>query len=241
MGVNDRAQLAAAEAAMQHRLRQAAMLGGATLVAPETVFLSHDTKLGRDVVVEPNVVFGQDVVVEDGAMIRAFSHIEGAYIRSGAIIGPFARLRPGTDIGEGAHIGNFVEVKKSRIGRKAKANHLAYLGDASVGDGTNIGAGSITCNYDGFDKHRTEIGANAFIGTNSSLVAPVEIGEGAYIASGSVITEDVPKDALALGRARQVVKAGWAKKLRAEKSLGAEKGLGAEPSFRAKKRGKRTD
>ncbi|SEE10717.1 bifunctional UDP-N-acetylglucosamine pyrophosphorylase / Glucosamine-1-phosphate N-acetyltransferase [Rhizobiales bacterium GAS191] len=215
MGVNDRLQLAVAEAAMQRRLRETAMLEGATLVAPETVFLSHDTRLGRDVLVEPHVVFGPGVVVDEGVRIRAFSHLEGAHIRSAARVGPFARLRPGADIGEEAHIGNFVEVKKTRIGRGAKANHLAYLGDASVGAGANIGAGAITCNYDGFDKHETRIGAGAFIGTNSALVAPLRIGEGAYIATGSVITEDVPKDALALGRARQVVKPGWAKNRRA--------------------------
>ena len=173
---------------MQERLREAAMRGGATLIAPETVFLAHDTKLGRDVVIEPHVVFGEGVRVEEGALIRAFSHLEGAHVASGAIIGPFARLRPGARIGEEAHIGNFVEVKNARIGSRAKANHLAYLGDASVGSGPNIGAGAITCNYDGFEKHRTEIGAQAFIGTNSSLVAPVRIGKGAYVASGSVIT-----------------------------------------------------
>ena len=217
MGVNDRVQLAAAEAAMQRQLRKKAMRAGATLIAPETVFLSHDTKLGQDVVVEPNVVFGREVTVEGGALIRAFSYLEGAVVRAGAIIGPFARLRPGADIGEDAHIGNFVEVKKARIGRGAKANHLAYIGDASVGAATNIGAGTITCNYDGIDKHHTEIGANAFIGTNSSLVAPVTIGEGAYVGSGSVITEDVPPDALALGRGRQAVKLGWAKSFRAKK------------------------
>jgi bifunctional UDP-N-acetylglucosamine pyrophosphorylase/glucosamine-1-phosphate N-acetyltransferase len=217
MGVNDRIQLSAAEAAMQRRLRDRAMREGATLVAPETVFLSHDTKLGRDVVVEPNVIFGRGVLVEDGAHIRAFSHLDSAKVRKNAIIGPFARLRPGADIGEDAHIGNFVEVKNTTIGKGAKANHLAYLGDASVGPKSNIGAGSITCNYDGYDKHHTEIGANAFIGTNSSLVAPVKIGEGAYVGSGSVITEDVPDDALALGRGRQAVKPGWAKNFRAEK------------------------
>jgi bifunctional UDP-N-acetylglucosamine pyrophosphorylase / glucosamine-1-phosphate N-acetyltransferase len=220
MGVNDRAQLAAAEAKMQHRLREAAMRGGATLVAPELVFFSHDTRLGRDVVVEPHVVFGLGVVVEKGAVIRAFSHVDGAHIGANAIVGPFARLRPGATIGEGAHIGNFVEVKNTRIGRKAKANHLAYLGDATVGEGANIGAGTITCNYDGFDKHRTDIGEGAFIGTNASLVAPVTIGEGAYIGSGSVITDDVPKDALALGRGRQVVKGGWAKTFREMKRKG---------------------
>jgi bifunctional UDP-N-acetylglucosamine pyrophosphorylase/glucosamine-1-phosphate N-acetyltransferase len=217
MGVNDRVQLAEAEALMQERLRLDAMRGGATLIAPQSVFFSYDTKLKRDVVVEPHVVFGPQVVIEEGARIRAFSHLEGAHVRSGAIIGPFARLRPGADVGEGAHIGNFVEVKNAKIGRGAKANHLAYLGDASVGAETNIGAGAITCNYDGFDKHRTKIGANAFIGTNSSLVAPLRIGAGAYIASGSVITRDVPKDALALGRARQALKPRWASALRAAK------------------------
>jgi bifunctional UDP-N-acetylglucosamine pyrophosphorylase/glucosamine-1-phosphate N-acetyltransferase len=217
MGVNDRVQLAAAEALMQARLRERAMREGATLVAPDTVFLSHDTRLGRDVMVEPHVVFGRNVIVEEGSLIRSFSHLEGARVRANAIIGPFARLRPGADIGEEAHIGNFVEVKNAQIGTGAKANHLAYLGDASVGAKTNIGAGTITCNYDGFDKHRTEIGANAFIGTNSSLVAPVKIGEGAYVGSGSVITEDVPQDALALGRARQAVKPGWARSFRERK------------------------
>jgi bifunctional UDP-N-acetylglucosamine pyrophosphorylase / glucosamine-1-phosphate N-acetyltransferase len=217
MGVNDRIQLAAAEAKMQSRIREAAMRGGVTLIAPELVFFSHDTQLGRDVVVEPHVVFGPGVVVEKCATIRAFSHIEGAHVGAGTIIGPFARLRPGADIGEGAHVGNFVEVKNTHIGRKAKANHLAYLGDSTVGEGANIGAGTITCNYDGFDKHRTHIGDGAFIGTNSSLVAPVTIGEGAYIGSGSVITDDVPRDALALGRARQANKAGWAKTFREKK------------------------
>jgi bifunctional UDP-N-acetylglucosamine pyrophosphorylase/glucosamine-1-phosphate N-acetyltransferase len=235
MGVNDRAQLAAAEAAMQRRLRGAVMREGATLTAPETVFLSHDTKLGSDVVVEPHVVFGGNVVVEEGVVVRAFSHLEGAHLRKGAIVGPFARLRPGADIGEGAHIGNFVEVKKARIGRGAKANHLAYLGDASVGEGANIGAGAITCNYDGFEKHRTEIGANAFIGTNSSLVAPVKIGEGAYIASGSVITQDVPPDALAVGRGRQAVKAGWAKTFREKRSFRDKGSLGDQASLHDKK------
>jgi bifunctional UDP-N-acetylglucosamine pyrophosphorylase / glucosamine-1-phosphate N-acetyltransferase len=215
MGVNDRVQLAAAEALMQERLREAAMRGGATLIAPHTVFLSHDTRLGRDVVVEPHVVFGQGVRVEKGARIRAFSCLDGAHVASGAIIGPFARLRPGARIGEEAHIGNFVEVKNASIGSRAKANHLAYLGDASVGSGANIGAGAITCNYDGFKKHRTEIGREAFIGANSSLVAPVRIGRGAYVASGSVITRDVAANALALGRARQAVKPGWAKAKRA--------------------------
>jgi len=222
MGVNDRVQLAAAEALMQERLREAAMRNGATLLAPQTVFLSHDTKFGRDVVIEPHVVFGQGVQVESAARIRAFSHLEGAHVASGAIVGPFARLRPGAEIGTDAHIGNFVEVKNARIGPGAKANHLAYLGDASVGSRSNIGAGTITCNYDGFDKHRTEIEAEAFIGTNSSLVAPVRIGKGAYVGSGSVITRDVPPDALALGRARQEVKPGWAKAFRERKAKGSK-------------------
>ena len=216
-GVNDRAQLAAAEAVMQARLREAALLGGATLVAPETVFLSSDTALGRDVVIEPHVVFGPGVSIGDGVTIRAFSHLEGATVERGAIIGPFARLRPGARLGEGVHIGNFVEVKNADLAAGVKANHLAYLGDASVGAGTNVGAGTIVCNYDGFSKHRTTIGAGAFIGTNTSLVAPVTVGEGAYTATGSVITADVPADALALGRARQVVKEGWAAENRARR------------------------
>jgi bifunctional UDP-N-acetylglucosamine pyrophosphorylase/glucosamine-1-phosphate N-acetyltransferase len=210
-GVNDRLQLAAAEADMQARLRRDAMTTGATLVAPETVFLQADTKLGRDVVVEPNVWFGPGVEVENNVLIRPFCHIEGARIASGSIIGPFARLRPGARLGEGVHIGNFVEVKNAELGPGVKANHLAYLGDASVGEGTNVGAGTITCNYDGARKHRTEIGPNAFIGTNTSLVAPVTVGAGAYIGSGSVITDDVPAEALALGRGRQVVKENWAR------------------------------
>jgi bifunctional UDP-N-acetylglucosamine pyrophosphorylase/glucosamine-1-phosphate N-acetyltransferase len=210
-GVNDRIQLAGAEADMQTRLRLAAMAAGATLVAPQTVFLQADTQLGRDVIVEPNVVFGPGVEVGEGVHIRSFCHIEGARIAKGSVIGPFARLRPGANLGEGVHIGNFVEVKNAELGPGVKANHLAYLGDATVGQGTNVGAGTITCNYDGARKHRTEIGPNAFIGTNTSLVAPVTIGAGAYIGSGSVITDDVPAGALALGRGRQVVKENWAK------------------------------
>ena len=213
-GVNDRAQLAAAEAVMQTRLRRAAMAGGATLVAPETVFLCADTKLGRDVLVEPNVWFGPGVTVEGGTVIRAFSHLEGAHVATGSVVGPFARLRPGARLGPGVHIGNFVEVKNAVLGPGVKANHLTYLGDTSVGAGTNVGAGTITCNYDGRAKHRTAIGANAFIGTNTLLVAPVTVGDGAYTATGSVITEDVPADALAVGRARQVVKEGWAARRR---------------------------
>jgi bifunctional UDP-N-acetylglucosamine pyrophosphorylase/glucosamine-1-phosphate N-acetyltransferase len=214
IGINDRAQLAAAERLFQTRRRAEAMAEGVTLVAPETVFLAHDTVLGRDVTVEPNVVFGPGVRVGEGVTIRAFSHVEGADIAPGAIIGPFARLRPGASIGAGAHIGNFVEVKQAEVGEGAKINHLSYVGDASVGAKTNVGAGAITCNYDGFSKQRTEIGAGAFIGSNSSLVAPVAIGDGAYVASGSVITDDVEADALAFGRARQVDKPGRAAELR---------------------------
>lgn len=209
-GVNDRAQLAAAEGALQARLRRDLMAAGVTLTAPETVFLSSDTRIARDVTVEPNVWFGPGVSVGEGAVIRAFSHIEGAVIGAGAIVGPFARLRPGAVLGAAVHVGNFVEVKNAVLGEGVKANHLAYLGDATIGAGTNVGAGTITCNYDGRAKHRTTIGEGAFIGTNSSLVAPVAIGDRAYIGSGSVITEDVPADALAIGRGRQVVKVGWA-------------------------------
>jgi bifunctional UDP-N-acetylglucosamine pyrophosphorylase/glucosamine-1-phosphate N-acetyltransferase len=214
IGVNSRVELAAAERAFQDRARRAAMEAGATLIAPETVWLSYDTKLGRDVVVEPNVFFGPGVTIGEGALIRANSHIDGAKVGPGAIIGPFARLRPDADIRANAHIGNFVEVKNARIGEGAKVNHLTYVGDASVGANTNVGAGTITCNYDGFDKHRTEIGADAFIGSNSALVAPVKIGAGAYIATGSVITTDVPADAMAIARARQETKPDWAARLR---------------------------
>jgi bifunctional UDP-N-acetylglucosamine pyrophosphorylase/glucosamine-1-phosphate N-acetyltransferase len=213
-GINTKAQLAEAEAVLQRRLRAAAMEAGVTMAAPETVFLSADTKFGKDVTVEPNVVFGPGVTVADGAVIRAFSHLEGAHVGKGARVGPFARLRPGAVLGDDVHIGNFVEVKAATLETGAKANHLAYIGDARVGAGANIGAGTITCNYDGSSKHRTDIGAGAFIGTNSSLVAPVKIGDGAYIGSGSVITRDVPADALAIERSQQTVKEGWAKRLR---------------------------
>ncbi|MGB6538346.1 MAG: bifunctional UDP-N-acetylglucosamine diphosphorylase/glucosamine-1-phosphate N-acetyltransferase GlmU [Xanthobacteraceae bacterium] len=219
-GINTRTELAEAEAVAQQRLRRAALEAGVTLVAPETVFLCADTRFGRDVVVEPYVVFGEKVSVEDGAVIHSFSHLAGANVGKGASVGPFARLRPGTRLGEGARIGNFVEVKEAVVEAGAKANHLSYIGDASVGAGANIGAGTITCNYDGNAKHRTEIGKNAFIGSNSALVAPVAIGEGAYVGSGSVITADVPADALAVARGRQVVKEGWATRLRALKSIG---------------------
>jgi bifunctional UDP-N-acetylglucosamine pyrophosphorylase/glucosamine-1-phosphate N-acetyltransferase len=222
-GINTKAQLAAAETLMQERLRQAALEAGATLVAPETVFLSADTRLGKDVVVEPYVVFGPGVTVEEGATIRSFSHLQGAHVGKNAIVGPFARLRPGTELQDEVHIGNFVEVKEALIEAGAKANHLAYIGDARVGAAANVGAGTITCNYDGAAKHRTDIGRGAFIGSNSALVAPVSIGDGAYVGSGSVITADVPADALALGRGRQVVKEGWAGRLRSLKTIGKKK------------------
>jgi bifunctional UDP-N-acetylglucosamine pyrophosphorylase/glucosamine-1-phosphate N-acetyltransferase len=219
-GINTKAQLAESEAVLQQRLRAAAMEAGVTLVAPETVFLSADTKFGKDVTVEPNVVFGPGVTVGDRALIRAFSHLEGAHVGKGARVGPFARLRPGAELGTDVHIGNFVEVKAAKMEAGAKANHLAYIGDARVGAGANVGAGTITCNYDGVAKHRTDIGKDAFIGSNSALVAPVKIGDRSYIGSGSVITRDVPADSLALARGEQVTKQGWAKRLRAMKGLG---------------------
>jgi bifunctional UDP-N-acetylglucosamine pyrophosphorylase / glucosamine-1-phosphate N-acetyltransferase len=222
-GINTKSQLADVETVAQQRLRRAALDSGVTLIAPETVFLSSDTKFGRDVVVEPYVIFGEKVTVEDGAVIHSFSHLAGAHVGKGVSVGPFARLRPGTRLGEGSRIGNFVEVKEAVIEAGAKANHLSYIGDAFVGANANIGAGTITCNYDGGDKHRTTIGKDAFIGSNSALVAPVEIGEGAYIGSGSVITENVPPDALALARGRQTIKEGWASRLRGLKSLGRKK------------------
>ncbi len=216
-GVNSRAELAVAEATVQGWLRQAAMAGGVTLTAPETVFLSADTQLAPDVTVGANVVFGPGVSVASGVEIRAFCHLEGCAIGPGAIIGPFARLRPGTVVGAGAHVGNFVELKAATLGEGAKANHLSYIGDATVGAGSNIGAGTITVNYDGHAKHRTEIGARAFVGSNSSLVAPVRIGDGAMVVAGSTVTEDVPADAMAFGRARQVNKVGRAAAFRAAK------------------------
>jgi bifunctional UDP-N-acetylglucosamine pyrophosphorylase / glucosamine-1-phosphate N-acetyltransferase len=219
-GINTNAQLAETAAVLQERLRKAAMEQGVTLVAPETVYLSSDTKLGRDVVVEPFVVFGPGVTVEDNAVIRSFSHLERAHVGKGAQVGPYARLRPGARLQENVHVGNFVEIKEALIETGAKANHLSYIGDATVGAGANVGAGTITCNYDGVAKHRTEIGKDAFIGSNSALVAPVKIGDGAYVGSGSVITQDVPAAALALGRGRQVVKEGWARRLRERMSLG---------------------
>jgi bifunctional UDP-N-acetylglucosamine pyrophosphorylase/glucosamine-1-phosphate N-acetyltransferase len=221
-GVNTQAQLAEAEAVLQRRLRTAALDAGVTMVAPETVHLSADTELAADVTIEPYVVFGPGVTVAAGATIRSFSHLEGAQVGPGAIVGPYARLRPGARLANGVHVGNFVEVKASEIGAGSKANHLAYIGDSRIGAGANIGAGTITCNYDGHHKHRTDIGDGAFIGSNSSLVAPVRIGTGAYVGSGSVITADVPDDALAIGRGRQVVKEGFGARLRESKSA-AEK------------------
>jgi bifunctional UDP-N-acetylglucosamine pyrophosphorylase/glucosamine-1-phosphate N-acetyltransferase len=219
-GINSRAELAAAEAEAQQRLRLAALDGGATLTAPDTVFFAWDTVLGPDTVVGPHVVFGPGVVVDGPAEIRAFSHLEGCHVGAGAVVGPYARLRPGTVLGEGAHVGNFVELKAARLGAGAKANHLTYLGDASVGPGTNIGAGTITCNYDGYDKHRTEIGARVFVGSDSVLVAPVTLADGAFVAAGSVITRDVEADAMAFGRARQADIAGGAAAFRAARIKG---------------------
>jgi len=217
MGVNSRVELAQAEAVFQAKRRETFLREGVTMTAPETVFFSYDTTIGNDVEIEPNVVFGTGVEVEAGARVRAFSHLEGAIVRTGAEVGPYARLRPGAEIGEKARIGNFVEVKNTTVGKGAKANHLAYLGDGSVGAGANIGAGTIFCNYDGFLKYRTEIGAEAFIGSNSALVAPVSIGERAIVGSGSVITQNVSDDALALGRGKQVEKPGWSKGFREQK------------------------
>jgi bifunctional UDP-N-acetylglucosamine pyrophosphorylase / glucosamine-1-phosphate N-acetyltransferase len=217
-GVNDRLQLSAIEAEIQRRLRHKAMLDGATLLAPDTVYFSADTKIGKDVIIEPNVFFGPNVTIGDDVEILASSHIEGAFVGKGARIGPFARLRPGAEIGENAHVGNYVEIKKAKLGKGAKANHLTYIGDAIIGAGSNIGAGTITCNYDGYEKHLTDIGENVFVGSNTALVAPVKIGAGANIAAGSVITSDVPPDALAMSRAPTTLKDGWAKRYRAIKA-----------------------
>lgn len=214
LGINDRVQLAGAEAVFQQRRREDAMRAGATLIAPETVWFSYDTVVGRDVVIEPNVYFGPNVTIADNVLIRANCHIEGTQIGSGARIGPYARLRPGARLGGNVHVGNFVEVKNVTMGDGAKANHLAYLGDGQVGQGANIGAGTIFCNYDGFFKHQTKVGDGAFVGSNSALVAPVSIGDGAFVGSGSVITQNVPSDALALERAPQTTREGWAEKFR---------------------------
>ena len=227
-GINTKAQLAETEAALQQRLRKAAMDAGVTMVAPETVFLAADTKFGRDVTVEPYVVFGPGVTVEDNAVIRSFSHLDNAHVGKGSLVGPYARLRPGAKLGADVHIGNFVEVKEAVIEDGAKANHLAYIGDARLGAGSNFGAGAIVCNYDGAAKHRTDIGKNAFIGSNAALVAPVTIGDGAYVATGSVITQNVPSDALAIARERQVVKEGGASRIRAIKAAAKPKRGAAE-------------
>ncbi len=215
LGVNSRVDLAAAEAAFQTRRREEAMVEGVTLVAPETVYFAHDTVIENDVMIEPNVVFGPGAIVRSGALIRAFSHIEGAEIAGGCEVGPYARLRPGAVLEQGAKVGNFVEVKNSRMGEGAKANHLSYIGDGDVGAKANIGAGTIFCNYDGFFKNRTIVGDGAFVGSNASLVAPVTIGAGAMTGSGSVITADVPDGALALTRPEQTIKDGWATRFRA--------------------------
>ncbi len=226
MGVNDRAQLAAAERIFQANARAEAMENGVTLTAPETVFFAHDTVIGRDTIIEPNVIFGPDVSIESGTRIRAFSHLEGCHVSRGATVGPFARLRPGAELAEDVHVGNFCEIKNATIDEGAKVNHLSYIGDASVGARTNIGAGTITCNYDGVFKHRTTIGREAFIGSNTMLVAPVTVGDRALTGSGSVITQDIPADALSVARAKQVNKPGLGKRLmdslRARKSAKKE-------------------
>ena len=218
MGVNDRVQLAGAEAVLQGRLREAAMRAGVTLQDPASTFLSQDTKFGRDVILEPHVFIGPEVELADGVVVHAFSHIEGAKVGENAQVGPFARLRPGANLGRASKVGNFVEVKSADIGEGAKLSHLSYIGDASVGAHANIGAGTITCNYDGFGKSRTIIGAGAFIGSNSALVAPVTVGAGAMVAAGSVITRDVAPDALAVARGTQAEKPGWARAFREKMS-----------------------
>ena len=223
IGINSRSELAEAETILQDRLREQAMANGATLIDPSSVYFAHDTKIGQDVTIDPNVFFGPGVEICDGVHIRAFSHIEGAFVENNAIIGPFARLRPGADIGEDAHIGNFVEIKNATVATGAKANHLSYIGDAKIGAGANIGAGTITCNYDGYVKSMTEIGAGAFIGSNTALVAPVKVGEGAITGAGSVITENVEPDALAITRSEQKSVEGYAAKLRAKKGQKKDK------------------
>lgn len=217
-GINSRAELAAVEGAWQAKRRSQAMADGVTLIAPDTVFFAHDTRLGRDVTIEPNVVFGPGVTIADNVTIHAFSHLEGATVASKADVGPYARLRPGAALGEGSRVGNFVEVKNTTLGVGAKANHLTYLGDATVGANVNIGAGTITCNYDGYLKYRTVIGEGAFIGSNSALVAPVKIGDGALVAAGSTVTRDVEADALVLVRPERADHPGWAKRFRAKQA-----------------------
>ena len=213
MGVNSRAELTVAEGLFQARARAEALEDGVTLVAPETVYFAYDTAIGRDSVVEPNVVFGPGASIESGVKIRAFSHLEGCHVSRGGVIGPYARLRPGAELAEDVKVGNFVEIKAARVDRAAKINHLTYIGDAEIGEEANIGAGTVTCNYDGVLKHTTRIGARAFIGSSTMLVAPVSIGDDAMTGSGSVITQDVEPGALALGRSRQVTKPGLARRL----------------------------
>lgn len=232
-GINSRAELAVAEQALQQRLRHAAMMGGVTMTDPATVWLSADTKFGADVTIGPNVRFGPGVSVGSDTVIKAFCDIEGVRIGRGVLVGPFARIRPGSEVADDVHIGNFVELKATRMAKGAKANHLAYLGDADIGAGSNIGAGTIAVNYDGYGKHRTVIAADVFIGSNSSLVAPLKVGKGANVTAGSVVTEDVPADALAFGRARQVTKKGRAGALRAklrDRAVAAKKAAGERSS-----------
>ncbi len=224
MGVNSRAELARVEAVMQGRLRAAAMAAGVTLIDPDTVWFSHDTRLSPDVVIEPGVFFGPGVTVEEGVRIRAYSHLEGAHLGAGTVVGPYARLRPGARLETGARVGNFVEVKNAVLEPGAKANHLTYIGDARVGAGANVGAGTITCNYDGFGKHWTEIGAGAFIGSNTALVAPIKVGDGAIVAAGSTISRDVSGDAIAIERADQKVRQGAAARFREHRGGAAETG-----------------
>ena len=216
LGVNSREELAVAEAIFQYRARKMHMDNGVTLIDPDSVFFAADTVLGRDVIIEPSVFFGSDVTIGDGVHIKAFSHIDGAVVGDNVVIGPFARLRPGTNLGDDVRIGNFVEIKQSAVAAGAKISHLSYVGDSTVGAGANIGAGVITCNYDGFNKHRTIIGRDVFVGSNSALVAPVSIGDGAMVAAGSTITDDVAADALVVARQPQEVKLDWAKEFRAK-------------------------
>lgn len=214
LGVNNRVELAEAEAIWQRRARRRMMIDGVTLIQPASVHFSWDTVIGQDTVVEPHVVFGTGVTVGENVTIRGFSHLSGAKVGDGSEVGPFARLRPGAELASNAKVGNFCEVKQAQIGEGAKINHLSYIGDAEIGAGSNIGAGTVTCNYDGYAKHRTSIGENVFIGTHTSLVAPISVGDGAYIATGSVLTDDVPADSLAIARGRQVNKDGRGKTLR---------------------------
>ena len=230
MGVDNRAALAKAEALMQDRLRAAALAAGVTLTDPKTIYLSQDTVLGEDITIEPNVIIGAGVTIGDGVVIKGFSHIEGAVIAAGAVVGPFARLRPGADLGENARVGNFVEVKNATIEAGAKVNHLSYIGDARVGAAANVGAGTITCNYDGFNKSHTDIGAGAFIGSNTALVAPVAIGDGAIVGAGSVISDDVAADAIAITRANQKQVVGGAERLRERKRAEKEARLKSQPA-----------